>query len=286
MEDIQKAAEEGRIRIDQLIVKRGLARSRERARELIRRGCVSIGGKTVMKPGETVSVESEIVLQGAEDDFVSRGGWKLQGAFEAFGLNVEGMDCLDAGASTGGFTDVLLRHGARKVFAVDVGTDQLDPKLKEDDRVISLENTNIRTMDPSLIEPCGFFCADLSFISLTLVLEPIGHLVKENALGVVLVKPQFEAGREYIGKGGIVKDPKVHIRVLEKVIRAAEEAGFVPKGLKGSPIRGGDGNIEYLLLLEKGGEKVPYGSHMGTEEIRRTVSDAWAEQKERSKRNR
>ncbi|MBO4888749.1 MAG: TlyA family RNA methyltransferase [Firmicutes bacterium] len=271
MEDIQREQSgEGRIRIDQLLVRKGLAKSREKAKEWILAGLVLAEEKPVRKPSDLISPEVEIRILPAGEEYVSRGGKKLAGALEGFGLSVEGLICLDAGASTGGFTDCLLKHGASKVFAVDVGTGQLDKSLLEDPRVTSMENTNIRTMDPSEIEPCDFFCADLSFISLKLVLASLRKLVREEARGVVLVKPQFEAGKAAIGKGGIVKDPKVHVRVLEDVIENAGESGFEALSLMPSPIRGGDGNTEYLLLLSAARE-VPSVKTVSPDHIRETV---------------
>ncbi len=251
MEDIQREkSEDEKVRIDQLLVRTGKAKSREKAKEWILAGLVFADGRKAEKPSETFNPEVQIEVRTSGTDYVSRGGKKLEGAISGFGLTVKDLICLDAGASTGGFTDCLLQHGAGKVYAVDVGSNQLSDKLRKDPRVISMENTNIRTMDPASIETCDFFCADLSFISLRLVLGALRRLITDQAAGVVLVKPQFEAGKDKVGKGGIVKDPKVHVRVLEEVIRSADEAGFEAAGLLPSPIRGGDGNAEYLLLLK------------------------------------
>ncbi|MBQ7059333.1 MAG: TlyA family RNA methyltransferase [Firmicutes bacterium] len=271
MEEIQgKQGGEERIRIDQLLVRKGLAKSREKAKEWILGGLVLAEEKPVKKPSDLFSSDVKIRILPAGEEYVSRGGKKLAGALEGFGLSVEGLTCLDAGASTGGFTDCLLKHGASRVYAVDVGTNQLDQSLLKDPRVISMENTNIRTMDPAQIEPCGFFCADLSFISLKLVLSSLRKLVRKEAKGVVLVKPQFEAGKAAIGKGGIIKDPKVHVRVLEDVIQNAGESGFEALSLLPSPIRGGDGNVEYLLLLSAAPEESTVIT-IGPERIRETV---------------
>ncbi len=251
MEDIQREKSEGeKVRIDQLLVRTGKAKSRGKAKEWILAGLVFADGRKAEKPSETFGPEVQIEVRSSGTDYVSRGGKKLEGAISGFGLTVGDLICLDAGASTGGFTDCLLQHGARKVYAVDVGSNQLSDKLRKDPRVISMENTNIRTMDPASIETCDFFCADLSFISLRLVFGALKKLITDQAEGVVLVKPQFEAGKDKVGKGGIVKDPKVHVRVLEEVIRSADEAGFEAAGLLPSPIRGGDGNTEYLLFLK------------------------------------
>lgn len=235
------------MRLDAYMVKNGLASGRDRAKELIAAGYVTVNGRVATKP--SVDADGAEISVEAEDDFVGRGAKKIKKAFECFNINVSGALCLDVGASTGGFTDYMLRGGAARVYAVDVGHSQLAPKLLEDERVVNLEGTDIRSL--RLGEKCSFFACDVSFISLKQVLPSIYHLTHEGAEGVCLIKPQFEAGRGFVGKKGIVKDRRVHLKVIEEVLTFAREIGFFPTGLTFSPVTGQGGNIEFLLYLKK-----------------------------------
>ena len=223
------------------------------AQALILEGKVRVDGHAETKAGRLVPNDADIEVE-ALPRFVSRGGEKLEGAFAAFtGWTVDGLVCLDVGSSTGGFTDLMLKNGAAKVFAVDVGHDQLAESLRNDERVVNLEGTDIRNITADdLGGQADFVCADVSFISLTKILPKIYELMKEGGCGAVLIKPQFEAGRKDIGKHGIVKDRKVHIRVLEEIDAFASSLGFVCEKYTYSPIKGGSGNIEYLVKLCKG----------------------------------
>ncbi len=243
-----------KLRLDQLLVHRGLCETRAKAQARILAGEVLVEGHPVTKAGTAVDEAAEIRLRGEALPFVSRGGLKLAGALELWGIDPAGWTCFDAGASTGGFTDCLLQRGATKVYAVDVGTNQLHWKLRSDPRVVSLEQTNLRTWDPATIpERCRFLCADLSFISLKLAIPPILPSLTEDAEAVLLVKPQFEAGRDDVGAGGIVRDPAVHKRVCEEIWRFFEGTALQPQALALSPIKGGEGNTEFLLRLRMGG---------------------------------
>ena len=232
------------------MVNSSLARSREQAKELIVAGKVEIDGKVCEKP--SFQVENQVVNVKAEERYVGRGAKKLLKAFSVFPIDVKDKICIDAGASTGGFTEMMLMKGASKVYAVDVGQDQLAESLRADERVINLEKTDIRNLE--LAKKADFFTADVSFISLTQILYHLHRLSKEEAEGVCLVKPQFEAGREFVGKKGVVKDKKAHIRVLSDITEFAKGLGFFVKGLTPSPITGQNGNIEYLLYMGKSGE--------------------------------
>ncbi len=236
-----------RSRLDVALVARGLAESREKAQSLIVAGLVSVDGRPAQKSAELVGPDAALTVQTA-DGFVSRGGDKLEHALATFGIVVDGLICLDAGASTGGFTDVLLRRGARRVYAVDVGHGQLDWRLRGDPRVVVMERTNVRTLDvlPELVDVA---VADVSFISLRLVLPSIGRLARPGAPIVTLVKPQFEAGKDQVPRGGVVRDPAVHRRVLLDLWAWALAHGLTPRGLTPSPIRGPAGNVEFLLWL-------------------------------------
>ena len=241
-------------RLDQLLVERGLAPSRERAKALIMEGKVFADGVREDKPGTFVAPEkiTSLEVRGETLPFVSRGGLKLQKATDAFGLVFDGMVCLDIGASTGGFTDCMLQGGAVKVYAIDVGYGQLDYRLRTDPRVVSMEKTNFRYVTPQDIgEEADFAAADVSFISLEKILPAAHPVLKDGARMVTLIKPQFEAGRDKVGKKGVVRDRDVHEEVILKVMRAAERIGFAVCGLTFSPVRGPEGNIEYLLLLQK-----------------------------------
>ena len=239
-------------RLDILVVKRNLAESREKAKALIMAGEIFVAGQREDKPGSTFEETAEITLHGNTLRYVSRGGLKLEKAMKEFGVTVSGKICMDVGASTGGFTDCMLQNGAVKVYAVDVGYGQLAWKLRQDERVVCMEKTNIRYLTPDQVaEPAGFASIDVSFISLTKVLEPVRQLLTEDGEVVCLIKPQFEAGREKVGKKGVVREKSTHLEVIEKVISYAKEIGFIVLNLDFSPIKGPEGNIEYLLYLTK-----------------------------------
>ncbi len=247
-----------RSRLDAELVRRGLARSREQAAELITAGRVSVGGRVAEKPATNVEPAAPIVVAEAEEGpgYVSRGGHKLAGALAAFsprGLTVEGRRCLDAGASTGGFTDVLLRHGARHVVAVDVGYGQLAWSLQTDDRVTVLDRTNVRDLRPEQVgEPVALVVGDLSFISLTLVMPALVRCAEPDADFVLMVKPQFEVGKERVGSGGVVRDPALRVEAVEAVAAAAAELRLGVLGVAASPLPGPAGNVEYFLWLRAG----------------------------------
>lgn len=242
-------------RVDVLAQRQGLFETREQAKRGVMAGLVvsSSDGRRFDKPGEKIDDSLELRLKGEKLRYVSRGGLKLEKALEVFGLSLAEQTCLDIGASTGGFTDVMLQAGARRVYAVDVGTNQLAWKLRQDERVISMEQFNFRHAVPADF-PQGlpdFASIDVSFISLDLIFPALQEILVAGAQAVALVKPQFEAGREQVGKKGIVRDSRVHEQVLDKVITSALTWGFSVKNLNFSPIQGGQGNIEYLLHLEK-----------------------------------
>jgi 23S rRNA (cytidine1920-2'-O)/16S rRNA (cytidine1409-2'-O)-methyltransferase len=242
-----------KIRLDQLVFDLGLAESRERAKTTVMAGLVYVNGQKSDKPGTQVSPDAKIEVRGDALPYVSRGGFKLEKALKVFPVNPTGMTCLDCGASTGGFTDVLLKNGAKKVYAVDVGYGQLAWSLRNDPRVISMERTNVRYLTAEQIpEPVDLAVMDLSFISVHLILPAVHPLLKEDAQVVCLIKPQFEAGREEVGKKGVVRDPKVHLEVLERFLEFVPSAGYTVMGLDFSPIKGPEGNIEYLGYLKKG----------------------------------
>lgn len=239
------------MRIDRLVHARGLAKSREAAQKMIKDGNISVDGKIITKPSADVPDECEILVVGETLRYVSRGGLKLERALDVFSLDVTGLDCVDIGASTGGFTDCLLQRGAARVRAVDVGRSQLDASIRSDARVISYEGVNARYIAPDDIGgACDMVVCDVSFISLTLILPAISGLLNESGRAVTLIKPQFEAGRANVGKNGIVKDKSVHVDVIERVLDAAELAGLKCVGLTASPILGGDGNREYLAVFD------------------------------------
>ena len=239
-------------RLDLLLVQKGYYPSREKAKTAIMAGLVYVNKQISDKPGTPTDVEAEIQVKNNLCPYVGRGGLKLEKALNEFALDLEGAFCADIGASTGGFTDCMLQRGARKVYAIDVGYGQLDYKLRTDERVVNMEKTNVRYLEKSAVpEDLDFISIDVSFISLNLVFPVAVTLLKENAPLVCLVKPQFEAGREQVGKHGIVKNPAVHRDVLEKVAFYAVSAGFSPEMLTFSPMTGAKGNIEYLMLLRK-----------------------------------
>ncbi len=231
-------------RLDVLLVARQLTRSRNRAQRLIRAGLVRVDGQISDKPGARVPVDSQVVLK-ERPRFVGRGGEKLQAALDRFDLGVAGRVAADVGASTGGFTDCLLQHGARRVYAIDVGYGQLAWKLRNDPRVVVMERTNARHLE-SLPEPVTIVTADVSFISLDLILPRIVAWLSDSGDVVALIKPQFEAGREQVGKGGVVRDPVIHQDVLAHIVQTAAGLGLGLRGLIPSPLRGPAGNIEFL----------------------------------------
>lgn len=242
------------IRLDVKLAADGLAASRQKAQALIEAGLVSVNGKTAVKSSLNVD-ENDVVCVAKNDEYVGRGGKKLEKALKEFIIDVSGAVCADIGASTGGFCDCLLRGGAKRIYAVDIGRDQLDPIIAGNPSVVRIEGKNARELTAQeLGGQVDFLSCDLSFISVTLLLEVFCAVLKYNAQAVILVKPQFEAGRENIGKHGIVKSEKTHIEVLEKVLNAASGAGFGVCGITYSPIKGGDGNTEYLMHLKKGGK--------------------------------
>ena len=245
-------------RVDVLAYKQGLFDTREQAKRGVMAGLVVavINGERFDKPGEKIDEATELKLKGEKLKYVSRGGLKLEKALNQFGLSVEDKIAIDIGASTGGFTDVMLQNGASKVFSVDVGTNQLAWKLRNDPRVVSMEQFNFRYAQPDDFEPTPSFASiDVSFISLDLILPALYRILADHGQVVALVKPQFEAGREQIGKNGIIKDSKIHLAVLEKVAAFAGTHGFSVMGVDYSPIQGGHGNIEFLMYLEKKEEK-------------------------------
>ena len=245
-------------RIDVLLYEKGLAPSREKARTLIMAGCVYADNQKFDKPGDTVREDAVLEVRGNTLPYVSRGGFKLEKALKVFPVDPSGMTCIDCGASTGGFTDVLLKNGAAKVYAVDVGYGQLAWSLRNDARVISMERTNVRYITAEQIpEPLDLAVMDLSFISVKLILPAACPLLKDDAEVVCLIKPQFEAGREEVGKKGVVRDPKVHLEVLESFLAFVPGAGYTVMGLDYSPIKGPEGNIEYLGYLRKGSHDAP-----------------------------
>lgn len=239
-----------KVRLDVLVVAQGFAESREKAQALILAGKILSGDKLLDKPGMKISSDAVLRVRGDVDAYVSRGAYKLKGALEHFGIDLAGKICLDIGASTGGFTQVCLERGAAKVFAVDVGHNQLHWKMRSDSRVVSMEGVNIREARPELFsEKADFVCIDTSFISLKLVLPAVPPLLKTRAVVVALIKPQHEVGRGQVGKGGIVKDPTLHAQVVESMKTFAQSIGFEVCGLIESSIKGTTGNTEFLIYL-------------------------------------
>lgn len=237
-----------RIRIDHLLVERGHAESRTRAQALVMAGLVFMGDKRIDKPGQQVPTDQPIEVKGRDHPWVGRGGVKLDGAIKQFGLNPTGAVAMDIGSSTGGFTQVLLHHGASHVFAVDVGTNQLDWKLRQDDRITVLEQTNARALTEAQINrPCNWVVCDASFIGLKKVLEVPLALAARDCRLVALIKPQFEVAKSEVGKGGIVRDPALHSRVCEEIRSWLEGDGWIIEGLIPSPITGTEGNVEFLI---------------------------------------
>lgn len=238
----------GKRRIDQLLVERGLAETRTRAQALVMAGLVFAGGAKVDKPGQQVKEDAELDVRGRDHPWVGRGGVKLDHAIKHFGLDPKGVAAMDIGSSTGGFTQVLLHHGAAHVFAVDVGTNQLDWKLRQDPRVTVLEQTNARNLTVHQIDrTCEWVVCDASFIALSKVLEVPLSIAAPNCRVVALIKPQFEARREEVGKGGIIRDAAIHQRVCDEVCDWLRSIGFTIEGLTESPITGTEGNVEFLV---------------------------------------
>ncbi len=242
-----------KIRIDQLLVERGLAESRARAQALIMAGLVFAKGARVEKPGQQLAPDAEVELKGRDHPWVGRGGVKLDGALGLFGLDPTGAVAMDIGSSTGGFTQVLLHHGAAHVFAVDVGTNQLDYRLRNDPRITVLEQTNARELTTALIDrACNWVVCDASFIGLRKVLEVPLQLAAPQCRLVALIKPQFEVERGEVGKGGIVRDPALHARVCDEVRGWLEGTGWTVQGIMPSPITGTEGNVEFLVSAHRG----------------------------------
>lgn len=242
------------MRLDLYLSKCGLVKSRSRAAQLISGEFVAVNGKIITKASYDVTDSDEVKLVGEDHQFVGRGGMKLDGALSRFEVDVNGLICADIGASTGGFTDCLLRHGATHVYAVDSGHGQLDESLVKDERVTDIEGCNARYLT---VEQLGTLCdcavSDLSFISQTLVLPAISSVLADGAIYIALIKPQFECGREAVGRGGLVKDKKQHITAIRKVLDSAKENALAPCGIMKSPIAGGDGNTEFLMIAIKNG---------------------------------
>ena len=238
-------------RLDMLLVERGLAGSRERAKRMIMAGEVLVDNQKVDKAGATVKAEAEIRLLGSDIPYVSRGGLKLAKAMQEFGVEITGKRCADIGASTGGFTDCMLQNGAVQVFAIDVGYGQLAWKLRTDERVVNIERTNLRYISEAEIpEPLDLAVMDVSFISIRLVLPAVQKLLKDGADLICLIKPQFEAGREAVGKKGVVRDPLVHKEVIRQILDFAASQSLHVEGLDYSPIKGPEGNIEYICHMK------------------------------------
>ena len=263
-------------RLDTLLVKKGFYHSRERAKAAIMAGVVFVDGQRSDKAGNMINPDTaEIFIKENLCPYVSRGGLKLEKSMSEFSLNLQNTVCMDIGASTGGFTDCMLQNGAVKVYAIDVGHGQLDWKLRNDPRVVCMEKTNIRYVVPEdLQEAADFSSIDVSFISLTKVLLPVYHLLKADGEVVCLIKPQFEAGREKVGKKGVVREPKVHEEVIEKVVDYAKSIGYATLHLEYSPIKGPEGNIEYLLHLKKKVDDLPEDTLL---DIKETVANAHKE---------
>lgn len=242
-----------KVRLDQLVFERGFTESRERAKTTVMSGLVYVNGQKADKPGMPVDPEAKLEVRGDALPFVSRGGYKLDKALKVFPVDPAGKTCIDCGASTGGFTDVLLQHGAAKVYSVDVGYGQLAWKLRSDERVVNLERTNLRYVTKEQIpEELDLAVMDVSFISIRLVLPAVKELLKPGADYICLIKPQFEAGRDEVGKKGVVRDPAVHEEVVRGILDFAPTIGFTVMGLDFSPIRGPEGNIEYICWLKNG----------------------------------
>ncbi|MBR6472124.1 MAG: TlyA family RNA methyltransferase [Firmicutes bacterium] len=261
-------------RLDVLLVRQGFFDSREKAKRAIMAGLVFIGQERYDKAGTMVPEDSEITVKGDTCPYVSRGGLKLEKSIKIWDIGLQDSVCMDIGSSTGGFTDCMLQNGASKVYALDVGTNQLAYSLRIDPRVVVMEKTNVRDLDTENFEKLDFISIDVSFISLSLVLPVASRLLKDGGELVALVKPQFEAGRDKVGKGGIVRDKAVHREVIENVIKYAENADLTPCGLSYSPITGAKGNIEYLLYMKKAADMDVL---LSNEDINKIVEDSHGE---------
>lgn len=264
-------------RLDVLLVTRGLAQSRERAKTMIMEGNVFVDGMREDKAGSTFRDTVNIEYKGDTLKYVSRGGLKLEKAMQVFPVNVSGKVCMDIGASTGGFTDCMLMNGAVKVYSIDVGYGQLAWKLRSDSRVVCMEKTNFRYLKPEdFPERPRFASVDVSFISLSKILPPAYGIISDGAQMVCLIKPQFEAGRENVGKKGVVRDPEVHEEVIHRTVKMAEDTGFTVLGLDYSPVKGPEGNIEYLMFIEKraGGTDEESAERTGFEDTGSVVREA------------
>lgn len=247
-----------KVRLDQLVFDLGYTDSRERAKTTIMSGYVFVNGQRADKPGMPVAPDAAVEVRGDALPFVSRGGFKLDKALKVFPVDPDGKVCIDCGASTGGFTDVLLQHGAARVYAVDVGYGQLAWKLRNDERVINLERTNLRYVTEEQIpEPADLAVMDVSFISIKLVLPAVKRLLKPDADLICLIKPQFEAGREEVGKKGVVRDERVHKEVVNGILQFAPTVGLSVMGLDFSPVKGPEGNIEYICYMKNGEHTAP-----------------------------
>lgn len=268
-------------RIDSILVKKGYFETRQKAKYAIENNCIYVDDKLIQKSSKMVDEESSIEVKGTGLQFVSRGGLKLAKAISSFNINLKNKICMDIGASTGGFTDCMLQNEALKVYAVDVGHDQLCESLRKDNRVINLEGTNIRQINIEEFEKLDFISIDVSFISLTQVLDKAYELLNTQAEMVALIKPQFEAGKDSINKNGVVKDKKVHEKVIEKVILLANSLQFEILGLDYSPIKGPAGNIEYLLYLKKQTQRENLEIFSKREKIKEIVEKAHKELKKK-----
>ena len=261
-------------RLDAELVARGIIQSREQAKAAIMAGQVYVNNQKADKAGESVSPEDKIEFRGEKLAYVSRGGLKLEKAMELYGFKLDNKICMDVGASTGGFTDCMLQNGATKVYSIDVGYGQLAWKLRQDERVVNLERTNIRYITTEQVpDIVDFVSIDVSFISLGLVIPVLVPFLSEEAMMVCLVKPQFEAGKDKVGKHGVVRDPATHMEVLERAVGFAKNAGFGIVGLEFSPIKGPQGNIEYLMVLTR---KEPELS-VSSEDIKKLVESSHSE---------
>ncbi len=264
-----------KVRLDIEMVQRGLCPSREKARALILAGEVRVNGMKAEKAGQEIPSDAEITVIEDAIPFVSRGGLKLDKAVKTFPIDLDGRVCADIGASTGGFTDVMLKNGAKHVYSIDVGYGQLDWSLRNDPRVTVMERTNARFMVPDWFrEPITFASIDVSFISLRLILPPLFPCLQDGGEVVALIKPQFEAGRSEIGKNGVVRDAAVHERVIREMIAFADEIGFCVSGLSYSPITGPKGNIEFLLYMQKCSTKNDASLHKISESVPEIVKNA------------
>lgn len=260
-------------RLDILVFENGFTDSREKAKAIIMAGQVYVDNQKADKCGTSYDENAKIEVRGAVQKYVSRGGLKLEKAMNSFGLTLDGKTTMDIGASTGGFTDCMLQNGAKKVYSIDVGYGQLAWKLRTDERVVNLERTNMRKVTREQVpDEIDFFSVDVSFISLKLILPVARQLMSENAQAVCLIKPQFEAGREKVGKKGVVRDPSVHIEVVKNIYDFCLENGFDVLGLDFSPIKGPEGNIEYLIYLQKSEEPKSFIEITPTELVEKSHS--------------